>query len=450
MGRARWIAPSLVIESPGLVPDQQSVKRPLVDATTERFELLGRQAFTSLPTFPSWPFLLLAVPIVVRASIFLIALLAEPWTSDPNRIIPAWAQILQASVFASFSIMLLHYGKGDRRAWSLGLFILDSAGTLVEPFVRGVTNPSALIQLGLHLRTDAFQAALLWFFSSEFPGPSKSCGWARTFSIAIYTAITLGAFLATMDWIAVRSSAATSDNPVLHLAIVLQREHPGHSDWYFSSQFLLLSPLLLLMPLKLREGSPDDRRRFAWLVVGVGVGLAPLIGDALLATLWSDYVPAARPYWRIRGTVIVVALTAIPASAAYASLVQKTLSVRLVVRAALQYVLARSVIRAVAAVPVVMLAWFVLANRERPVAELLRGAMGVSLGTLALAGAVAAAGNRRLLSMLDRAFFREELDGRRLLSELADQVRQATTVARLCETVSQNLALACPSSLTDS
>jgi len=415
---------------------------PLADAHIEQLVLPDRERPASRPAFPSWPFLVLAVPIVSRAAILATALIAEPWTSDPNRIIPAWSQILQASFFASLAFVLLFYGRADRRAWSLGLFILDSAGTLVEPFVRGVADPSALTWLGLHLRTDAFQAALVWFFASEFPRPSRNRRLARVFTAATGIAMALGVLLAGMDAYAVTSSAVTPANPLLDLAVRVQRVHPGRADWYFTLQFLLLAPLLLLQPWKLREWGADDRRRFVWLVAALATGFAPLIAVALLATFSPSSLEVLRPYWRLVGAVIVIALTLVPVSAAYASLVQRTLDLRLVVRAALQYLFARSVIRAIAALPLAALALLVFTNREQPIAALVTGSRGLSLGLLAVAGAGGMVARKHLLSALDRGFFREQFDARETLLHLVESARRASTLSELCETTAAAVAKA--------
>ena len=405
---------------------------PPAGVHTEQPALPARDLPASPYAFPSWPFLLLAAPILLRAAIFATALVTESGISGADRIIPAWAQILQASFFATLAFVLLYYGRGDRRAWSLGLFILDSASTLVEPFVRGVADPSALTALGLHLRTDAFQAALVWFFAGEFPKRSRNRRLARVFTLATGAALALGVFLAAMDAYAVTSSAAAPINSVLALALRVQRSSRD-ADWYFTTQFLLLAPLLLLQPWKLREWGADDRRRFVWLVAGLAAGFAPLIAIVLIATLSPASFEMLRPYWRLIGAVIVVALTLVPVSAAYAALVQRTLDLRLVIRAALQYLFARSVISAIAALPLAGLGVLVFVNRHRPVGALVTGSGGLVLGLLAAAGAGGLIARKRLLAALDRVFFREQLDARTTLLHLVDSSRHASTLSDLCE-----------------
>src|SRR5688572_29437041 len=99
--------------------------------------------------FPTWPFAVLAVPIIARFIVLAAAIVFADWTANPSRIVPAWDQILQSGCCASAAIVLLTYGRRDRRAWVLGLFILDAAGTLLTPFLRSVVSPHVLLTVAL-------------------------------------------------------------------------------------------------------------------------------------------------------------------------------------------------------------------------------------------------------------------------------------------------------------
>ena len=378
--------------------------------------------------FPSWPVTALAVPIVVRAAIFAVVLTVEPWSASPTRVIPAWAQILQATCFAALAFMLLRYGRSDRRAWSLGLFVMDAAATLLTPFVRAIDVPSAAVWAGLHMRTDAFQAALVWFFASLFPRSSLRPRLARLFYLGTALAFLLGVALVVLDTIAQVLPAAPS--LWRQFALALQRESAGNGDWYFTLQFAWLTPLLWLMPRKLSESGPDDRRRFTWLALGIVVGFLPLVLNVVMNTLWpTDAVdePSARRW----GIVIVAALTAVPIAGAHAALVQRTLDVRLVMRRAFQHVLARSVVRALVAAPVAGLIVLVAANRDQSAMALITGPSSVLLAALAAAAVGATVGRRQVMTMLDRRFFREQAEARNTLIGAVDAVRQADSMDRL-------------------
>jgi protein kinase-like protein/GAF domain-containing protein len=378
------------------------------------------------PTFPAWPFVLIAVPIVLRAVIFAVGLLTEPWVVRAGRFIPAWIQILQAAVFASLAFLLLRYGRGDRRAWSLGLFVLDAGTTLLGPFVRSITAPSKLTTLAIGLPTDAFQAALLWFFADGFPRPSRQTTLARVFYCGVAVSLILGVVLAGVNIYALYTRIAVGT--LSSLVDVLRRNPQSGRDWYFTLQFALLFPLLPLVPLKLREFGPNDRRRFMWLGLGLAVGLFPLVLDTILVTVWPTVANAPVLASRIWGALIVVSLTAIPLAGAYAALVQRTIELRLVLRAALQYVLARSFISVAAAVPFIVLIAIIAANRERSVADLLSGAFGGTLLALTILGVAAAAGRRRLMVAVDTRFYRREIDAKAILVSVSNAVRRTRTL----------------------
>src|SRR5579864_6469477 len=380
----------------------------------------------------SWPLTALAVPILARAVIFGLALLIEPWAASPVRLIPAWAQNLQALCFASVAFVLLYYGRSDWRAWALGLFIMDAAATLMSPFVRAIQPRPALVWLGTHLHTDAFQAALVWFFASVFPAPSQRPRLSTIFSAATMSAFALGVALVGLDALA-HLTSSSPQSALTQVARVFQQEPPHPGDWFHTVQFLALAPLLVLMPLKLRESGDDDRRRFMWLAIGLAVGYFPLVVNTLLFTVSPWYVAnaLAPPVGGAIGGVIVVCLTAVPVAAAYAALVQRTLDVRLVLRKAMRYLLARSFIATLAAAPFVALLAVIASNRERTVVELVSGPIGITLASLTIAGVAAAIGRRGLTALLDRRFFRQQVDARAMLLGVASAVHQATSLEDL-------------------
>ena len=383
--------------------------------------------------FPSWPTSVLAVPVLARAALFVVVLAVEPWSVGPTSLVPAWAQILQAGCFASLAFVLLRYGRDDRRAWSLGLFVVDVAATLLTPFVRAIEAPSSLAWAGLHLRTDAFQAALVWFFASLFPRSSVHPGLARLFYLGTGAAFALGAILVVLDSVA---QVFDGTSPWLQLAAAVQRDSPGDGDWYFTLQFLSLSPLLWLMPRKLRESGPGDRRRLAWLTLGILIGFLPLAINVVVTTLWPSFAADERSL-RLRVNVVVVALTVVPIAGAYASLVQRTLDVKLVIRRAFQQLLARSFARALFAAPLVGLVVFVVVNREQSLSAMAAGRAGLLLAGLAVAAVAAALGRNQLMAALDRRFFREHAHARTVLLAAAVRVADADSVGALRESLTR-------------
>jgi hypothetical protein len=362
--------------------------------------------------------------------VYAAALLSGDFPAAADRAIPPWAQLLQATVFAAIGGVLLALGRRDPRAWSLGLFIVDSGSTLAEPLLRRIADPGNILSFALHLRTDAFQAAMIWFFASWFPAPAGNAQLGRAFRVATAGAFGLGIFLVAADAYAISTEPlGRGSGFASHLAQQLQRNQPGDADWYFTLQFLILSPLLVLEPLKLREWGPDHRRRFAWLVGGLLLGLAPLVIVSTLPTISPAAATLMRPHLRVIGVGVLLALTLIPLSAAYAALVQRTLDLRLALGTAIRYLLARSAIVIVLLLPIATLATLVFVNRNRTIGDLVAGSTGVALAALCVAGFALAAARPRLLAMVDRTFFREHVDARHILNGLVERISRAASVA---------------------
>ena len=410
------------------------------DAVTQSVSVAARDERTSGPIFPAWPIVMLGVPIVLRAAIYASALTIEPWTSNPSRIVPAWAQIGQASLYFLIASLLIASGRRDRRAWSLGLFILDAGSTLLEPFVRGIHAPPDVIAVGLNLRTDAFQAALLWFFAGVFPKRATGSALPRTFFFGTAAAFALGLGLFALDGYANWQDGVSPIGLLATLASVVRRHGSSPGDWFFTLQFLALAPLLVAQPIKLRQSGREDRKRFAWLVAGLVGGYAPLMIEVFLETFWSGYIEAAAPYLRLRGALLMTGWTLVPIAAAYAALFQRTLDLRLILRAAAQYVLARSVVRILVLLPLVALTAIVIANRDATLSSLVMGADGLALVALTIVAIVAVLARQRLLTLVDRGFSREPLDVRRTLTEVLESVRRANTVEEICQTATKAIA----------
>ena len=229
---------------------------------------------------------------------------------------------------------------------------------LLEVFVRGVASPSRLTWLGLHLRTDAFQAAFVWFFASAFPRPALNAVLARAMAVGTMGALIIGAGLVAFDTYRAACSRDTHWRAVVDGARLSALPANRHrQSLVLALQFLWMVPLLVIVPLKLRECGPNDRRRFIWLAVGIIAGFLPLIANVFLYSFSPAYAALVRErqYEAVLGVFILLALTAVPLAAAYAALVQKTLDVTLVIRAAMQYLLARSFILIVSLTPFVLL-----------------------------------------------------------------------------------------------
>ena len=85
-------------------------------------------------------------------------------------------------------------------------------------------------------------------------------------------AFLLGASLALLNVYAALTPTDTA-SMLGRMANATRRDKTGFADWYSAPQFLLLLPLIVLMPLKLRESGADYRRRFAGCLPALDWGL---------------------------------------------------------------------------------------------------------------------------------------------------------------------------------
>jgi hypothetical protein len=131
------------------------------------------------------------------------------------------------------------------------------------------------------------------------------------------------------------------------------------------------------------------------------------------------------------GTCLFAALASVPIVTAYSVLFDRIVELKLVLRAAIQYALARYTILGLTAVPFAALVLMMVQHRSEPVATLLAGPRPLLLGILGAAGLVSLRLRDRWLTALDRRYFREEYDARQLVDGLVSGALVARDAADL-------------------
>ena len=188
---------------------------------------------------------------------------------------------------------------------------------------------------------------------------------------------------------------------------------------------LLILPSLALLIAKLRAATADERRRIEWVVGGIVVRSLPMVVHVMLVTIVPGYEELSNDPVRRRtfALVLTAGSLVIPATTAYGVLVDRTLEVRFIIRRAVQYTLARySVIGLIVALAVA-LASMLYGTRDRPLTEVLGDSPARTAVLLLIAAALI--WRRALLETIDRHFFREQSDARRILVELVDRSHKA-------------------------
>jgi sigma-B regulation protein RsbU (phosphoserine phosphatase) len=319
---------------------------------------------------------------------------------------------------------------GDRSAWLLLVLLLSFTAL-------GAGGPQ-----GMFGREGVFQPLLAGFtvFRGQMLAPAL-----LLFGIAFPERLPLDRRLPWLKWIVVGYLVLVASIASIgvalwthHLALARQlTERPiqlltgVEGDFGGAVSFVaLLASAASLGWKAIAAPSPDARRRLRLLFVGAIPGVV-----ALLTFLVAGRLEYPLPAWSI--LPLFTMLLAFPLTMAYVIVVYRAMDVRVAIRQGLQYVLARSGIRAIQIILLVAV--------SVAAASLLSGGAGAARVTLVVAGiaAIAAISGRfaaRLRGWVDRRFFREAYEADAILSDLASRVRTVVETGPLLETVATRIA----------
>lgn len=372
-----------------------------------------------VPPGPGWVRVVGAVALAkVLAS---AAGLAAP-PASPAYFPPA-VHFATVAVFALAGGALLYGAARDRRAASLGLFFLLVATSFTAPLLsyaaRGFVAPRAVFLALAGIHVDVFLPYFLWRFVRDFPRTPLHEGGGRRVRWMLRFTAAAGAVLLAANLAAPLLPAPAGEG----LAAWLGRR--GRSSLFWP---LLLVPMLAAVAYAIRQArraTPDERRR-AWLMLaGLAAGALPM----MLVLLASSLFPAFLRYMerpegaRTLGLIVFPPLLSIPLVTAWAVLVHRALDLQLILRKALQYALARYTIAVAATLPFAGVVWLLYLRRDYRLEQLWSGRTGLVLTGAVLTGVLLVHLRPRLLERLDRRFFREQYDARRILGTLVERTR---------------------------
>lgn len=344
--------------------------------------------------------------------------------------LPPPVSALQILVFAGAAMVLLAGGRRDVRARLLAaVFLVIASSFALRPLQALAAGARVGSAIGLlaHLQADAFLPFLLWRFFRVFPrAPEgrlvRACG-------RVGTALSLVVGLLLFSVNLVLALGARTGGALAALSAANDQ-----GVYWVLGQGLAL-PALGLGLWRARRAQGQERRRVALLLAGAALGAGPIVlfivGFAASPAFaaWSrrpDVHPLLMP-------VIQVLILSIPCVTAYAVLVDRALEVRILLRRALQYGLAHGLAAAFAAAPFVWLAWYLYRRRHEAVVDLVAGSSGLAIGACLVVGITALRLRKRAVSAVDRAFFRERYDTRRMLVSVAERARAARSPTELVQ-----------------
>lgn len=364
-----------------------------------------------------------SAPEVRRLSARLIAAARE---EEP----PTWTKQAAGEIIDSYPVLFLAVALPvlflrleDRDAWLLAL--------LFAAFIAG--GPLLTIEPGLHPGLRGFALfykifcngmvpALFYTFFAVFPERSpldRRVPWLKWALLAISAAV--GLPLAVWAW------TAGSSQPLLRFAGQLGGRFVQVAlVGYFFAGIVL--GLVSLVWTGLRAASAETRRKLRVIMWGTVAGLVPfLLLFAVSVQMDRNYYDF--PFWVWAPTVLCTFL--LPLSMAYAVVKHRVLAVPVLLKRSARYLLVQRGFLFLMLVLIVA-ATFRLARASSESFGLQAEAaapVGMLLGVAA--GIVLAVGmtevGRKVTERIDRAFFRSAYDARKILEDLAEKTRTATS-----------------------
>jgi eukaryotic-like serine/threonine-protein kinase len=370
----------------------------------------------------------------------------DPASRDPT--FPYIFFGLFAIAFGATAVLLLLGGREDRRARALGGFFLVTATAWShKPLGLAAAGYPGddLFSLVNALQLDAFMAWFLWRFVRDFPQPPVSLPVRRRIQIAVRLSAAVGVLLFVLNLIKLAARYVPQGPGSIGQWLAGFAPQRGKGSYYSLVLGLAGAAFCLLLWRAARTVRGPEQRRARVFLQLLAFTLGPAITEVLLelfARGYHDYL-TANPR-RHLFTVVLVLLPGLtlPFTVPYAVLVHHVLDVRLMARRALQYALARYSVLAVVTIPMAALAAYFFFQSDRKLNDLVSGPRVPLLLSVIAIAAAALHYRRWLLDAIDRRFFREQYDARRILTLLVDRIRSIKESAALANLVSREIDLA--------
>lgn len=351
--------------------------------------------------------------------------------------LPSW---LYASVITAFSVTgsyLVTKGSTDAGARRLGtcfiVFVTFFADRLLARAAPEVTAPlGAVFQLLLLVHPEVFAPYFFWRFVEEFPA-------ARAFRLRTHVLMSRG-ILATGAILFTLAFADTGDGAGSVTRFAARFSPASVQGPYWIVLSLLTLPALVQIGQRLAESRREHRHRLALFVTGLMLGIVPMVLDVLLTAAVPPYRVWLEDPDRSRtmAAAIVASMCLMPVATAYAVTVGQVFSLKVYVRKAIQYALAKYTVLAVLMAQAAGVALVVWQRRDQTLSAVLSDAP-VVFWALLFSGAMLLIVRRRLLRTIDAHFFREQYDARAILTQLASAIRDAPGIAEIVAVIQREV-----------
>jgi Protein kinase domain len=381
-----------------------------------------------------------ALAVTMAAAKVLVALAALAATLAQSRLLPAATPFaVNLTIFGIGGLWMVGGGGRDRRLQLLGGLYLTIACAFVDPFRPQAAGPAAVF---LHLlassKPEAFMALGVWLFAWAFPQETSDRAARRAAGTFIGAALLVAVVVFAAN--VMRLQQLWPDPPA-HVAAAmsaLNRNAPRSLHWPLL--FIVAFPAIPFLLVKSRRAETEGRHRVQLFLVALSLGVLPMVA-AVIAT---PFVPALRdPDVRRRlGVMLYLALGSIVPMTAYAVAVDRVMNLQFVIRATLQYALARYAIWAAILLPLTYLALDVFINRGLTFLEYLTARQPSGLLTFSGLGLVVLAFRPQLVGRVDRWFLREPLDAGQALARLERRFRTSDHLRDISGALAEELTRA--------
>jgi hypothetical protein len=361
---------------------------------------------------PTWGRLVVAAA-ALRVIVAIAFYLAGIYNHEIDAPLPPVVYAALMVSFASLGLLLVIAGRNDIRAVWLGGVLLLLAAPLTSRFLS--QTPFALGSFLTRVQAGAFLPAFLWRFVCEFPSPVGPQGRVAG-RIITAAAVAFGAAA-----FAVNLSIGIWPAPTAELGLrTWLATGPGSPSVYWPILLLASAAAAATLVVRMFRSTGDDRTRVRIFVSGLAFGFLPLFIEIAIETMWPAYEefvhrPAVESWI---GVILFGPLALVPLITAYSVFYDHVVDTRLVIRAAIQYALAKYTIAVATVVPFAALVIYLFQFRTDPLTTLLSGPRPMILVGAIAAGVLSLRSRTSVLSAIDRRFFREVYDAHLLVTNL--------------------------------
>ena len=397
----------------------------LVATRSWRADLSTTVARSGAAALPGWIVAIAAACVAAVLAGVAGALLGVP---DAG-VVPIGLLVATGCVFGAMGVWLLVV-SADRRGATLGAWFLSMAAIAsyrpMQWLVPVLQDRFPLPALVSGWVPEVAMPVLLALFVSEFPRVARWSAAERAVNLATHLSWAAAACCAIGHVVAaVANPVAPQLSPTLGW---IARTHGSQTYW-----LTLLTPAalsLVLMLARRHHAEGDERRRGSLFMIGLTLGIAPILVLVLLSALMPSFRHALddRRNAELVALLVYGSALSIPFTTAYAIRAHRILSVRFVLRGTVRRLLARSTLSVATLVPAVLLAVHMLKHREESLSALFAGSQSLLSLALTALGLLGIATRGPLVRCFDRTLMARRGDARASLFRANQNLRHARSV----------------------